>query len=109
MGGNFMIVEMRTYTLKPGTIAEYLKLYEEKGLEVHRRILGTLIGYFTTEIGNINEAVHLWGYVSFEDRQIRRNMLAANEEWQQFLRSALPYLEKQENKVLLGTSFSPIK
>lgn len=104
-----MIVEMRTYTLKPGTLAEYLKLYEEKGLRVHGEILGTLIGYFTTEIGNINEVVHLWGYASFEDRQLRRARLAANEEWRAFLEAALPYFEKQENKLLHGASFSPIR
>lgn len=104
-----MIVEMRTYTLKPGTVAEYLKLYEEKGLGVHREILGTLIGYFTTEIGNINEVVHLWGYASLEDRQIRRRRLATNKEWRDFLRSASPYFERQENRLLVGTHFSPIK
>lgn len=104
-----MIVEMRTYTLKPGTVAEYLKLYEEKALHVHREILGNLIGYFTTEIGDINQVVHLWGYASFEDRQQRRAKLAANEEWRSFLRLALPYFEKQENKLLNCASFSPIR
>ncbi len=104
-----MIVEMRTYTLKPGTVADYLKLYEAKGLSVHREILGMLIGYFTTEIGNINEVVHLWGYASLEDRQIRRSKLAANEEWRSFLEAALPYFEKQESKLLRSASFSPIR
>lgn len=104
-----MIVEMRTYTLKPGTIATYLKLYEEKGLSIHRRILGNLIGYFTTEIGDINEVVHLWGYASFEDRQARRRELSESQEWQNFLKEALPYFEKQENKLLNCASFSPIR
>ena len=104
-----MIVEMRTYTLKPGTVPEYLRLYEEKGLRVHREILGNLIGYFTTEIGDINQVVHLWGYSSFEDRQQRRSKLVANEEWREFLKLAQPYFEKQENKLLNCTSFSPIR
>ena len=104
-----MLVEMRTYTLKPGSIATYLKLYEEKGMRVHREILGNLIGYFTTEIGDINQVVHLWGYASFEDRQLRRARLATNEEWQAFLKAAQPYFEKQENKLLNCASFSPIQ
>ncbi len=24
--------------------------------------LGNLVGYFTTEVGNVNEIVHIWGY-----------------------------------------------
>jgi len=104
-----MIVEMRTYTLKPGSTGAYLKLYEEKGLRVHSAILGNLIGYFTTEIGDINQVVHLWGYESFEDRQRRRAELFKNAEWLEFLKLATPFFEKQENKLLNCASFSPIK
>ena len=104
-----MIVEIRTYTMKPGTIAEYIKLYEEKGLRVHREALGNMIGYFTTEIGDINQIVHLWGYSSFEDRAARRNKLAANEEWRGFLKAAQPYFVTQKIQLLRGTDFSPIK
>ena len=32
--------------------------------ELQQRILGNLIGYFTTEIGMLNQSVHLWGYTS---------------------------------------------
>ncbi|MGE0340874.1 MAG: NIPSNAP family protein [Xanthobacteraceae bacterium] len=104
-----MLIEMRTYTLKPGTAAEYIKLYEEKGLRVHRETLGNLIGYFTTEIGDINQIVHLWGYSSFEDRAARRGKLAVNEEWKSFLKAAQPYFVTQKIQLLRGTEFSPIK
>jgi hypothetical protein len=35
-----MIVEMRTYSLKSGSLGEWLRLYEERGLPVHKQILG---------------------------------------------------------------------
>lgn len=104
-----MLIEMRTYTLQPGKMAVYLKLYEEKGMRVHRETLGNLIGYFTTEIGDINQVVHLWGYESFEDRQQRRLKLAANAEWQDFMKAAQPYFVTQQTQLLRGTNFSPIK
>ena len=104
-----MIIEMRTYTLKPGSAAAYLKLYEERGLAVHKRVLGNLIGYFSTEIGDINQVIHLWGYESFEDRQRRRAKLAREEPWLEFLQLALPYFVSQETKLLNGTAFSPIR
>ncbi len=57
-----MIVEERCYTVKPGTVHVYYQDYQPRGLEIQTRILGNLIGYFHTEIGEINQIVHLWGY-----------------------------------------------
>ena len=82
--------------------------YEEKGLEIQKRILGNLIGYFATEIGPLNETVHLWGYASLDDRAARRAALMADEGWRAFLAEILPLLETQETKILLPTGFSPI-
>ena len=57
-----MIVEERCYTVKPGTVHLYYQDYDPRGLEIQTRILGNLIGYFHTEIGELNQIVHLWGY-----------------------------------------------
>ena len=46
-----MIVEMREYTLHPGKVPEYLRLYEDEGLEIQREILGRMLGYYSTEVG----------------------------------------------------------
>jgi hypothetical protein len=63
-----MIVEERTYTVKPGSVATYYRDYDPRGLEIQARILGNLIGYFHTEIGELNQLVHLWGYDSLAAR-----------------------------------------
>ena len=60
-----MIVEQRTYTLHPGKVPEYLRLYQAEGMAIQTRILGRMVGYFTTEIGPLNQIVHMWGYDSF--------------------------------------------
>jgi hypothetical protein len=104
-----MIVEMRTYSLVPGSLGTWLSLYEERGLRIHKEILGNLIGYFTSEFGDINEIVHIWGYVSLDDRDRRRAILSGNEEWRAFLNSALPLIRTQQIRILKGTSFSPIR
>jgi hypothetical protein len=67
-----MIVEQRTYTLHPGKTPEYLRLYESEGMAIQTRILGRMVGYFTTEIGPLNQVIHMWGYDTFEERAKRR-------------------------------------
>ena len=77
-----MIIEHRTYKIKPGKLNALMELYEKEGMEVHKKILGNQIGYFYTEIGPLNEIVHLYGYESLDDRAKRRKELAENKIWQ---------------------------
>ena len=67
-----MIVEERVYRLHAKKVPEFLRIYEEYGFSVHTKILGNLIGYFTTDVGHLNQVVHLWGYKSHDDRARRR-------------------------------------
>ena len=76
-----MIIEHRTYNIKPGALQELMDLYEKEGMDVHRSILGNQLGYFYTEIGPLNQIVHLYGYKSLDDRAERRARLAKNETW----------------------------
>lgn len=103
-----MIVEQRTYLYRPGTIPQFLKLYEARGLAVQTRILGHMIGYFVTEIGPLNQTVHLWGYASLDDRAARRARLMADPDWQAFLAEATPLIVSQESRILTPAPFSPI-
>ena len=47
-----MLLDVRTYTCKPGTIKAHLDLYEKMGKEPQTRNLGQPLAYLTTETGN---------------------------------------------------------
>ena len=104
-----MFVELRTYTFHPGKLPEFIRIYEQEGLEVQKRILGNMLGYFITEIGTLNEVVHLWGYEDLKQRQDRRALLAADPTWQGYLAKILPLIQTMESKILVPTRFSPIQ
>ena len=103
-----MIVEQRIYRFKPGAVPDFMARYEARGLALQKRVLGNLIGYFVTELGPLNETVHLWGYDSLDERTRRRAALMAEPEWRSFLADILPLLDWQESKILVPTGFSPI-
>jgi hypothetical protein len=75
-----MFVEERIYTLHPGKIPAYLKLYEEEGMAIQTRILPAMVGYYSTEIGALNVVVHMWGYEGRRAGQDRHEILARREE-----------------------------
>lgn len=105
-----MIVEERIYVLHTWVnLDEYLEIYEKEGLSVQQPILGGFLGYFATEIGTMNQLVHLWAYSSPDDRARRRAVLAANETWQGCLRKIRPMIMTMENRLMYPTSFSPIR
>ena len=41
--------------MQPGKAAEWVTFYGERGLPVQQRLLGRLIGFFTSEIGTLNQ------------------------------------------------------
>lgn len=103
-----MIVEQRTYRFRPGGIADFMRLYQAGPLALQTRILGNMLGYFVTEIGPLNETVHLWGYDGLDERARRRAALMAEPDWRAFLGQVLPLIESQHSRILLPAPFSPI-
>jgi hypothetical protein len=73
-----------------------------------RQTLGGLIGYFVTEVGPLNEVVHLWAYESLGDRDRRREACAAHPDWPKFLATVRPLFEHMETRVMTPASFTPI-
>jgi hypothetical protein len=53
--------------------------------------------------------VHLWGYDSLAERERRRALLAADPEWQDYLKQSPDIIVKMENRILVPAPFSPIK
>ena len=59
-----MIFELRTYTAEAGRTADFLKLYESMALPLQNRYLGGLVGFYVSEVGPLNQIVHLWRFAS---------------------------------------------
>jgi hypothetical protein len=103
-----MFYEIRTYRLSSGAIPDYLKVVGEEGIAIQKKYLGTLVGYFSSEIGPINEIVHIWGFESLDDRQARRARLAADPDWQAFLPKIRDLIVTADNKIMTPAGFSPL-
>jgi hypothetical protein len=102
-----MLVEMRSYVLRPGALSEFMRLIGSEGLDIERPILGDMLGFYSTEIGCINKVIHLWRYASFEDRQRRRAQLAASPKWAAFVPKVLPLIQEMRNELLNPAPFPP--
>ena len=106
-----MIYELRTYTLHPGALPEYLRVQQEIGRRVRGDDYGKFEGGWTTEFGILNRYVHLWSYSDPNERSRLRGELYKNPGWvNEYLPAIRPLVHAQENKILQlldGTSFNP--
>jgi hypothetical protein len=106
-----MLIDVRTYKCKPGTINAHLKLYEEHGKEPQFRCLGDPLCYLKTETGDPNEYVHIWVYENAGDREAKRAVLWSDPDWLAYtVKSAeLGALVSQSNKLMTCVDFCPMK
>jgi len=104
-----MIVEQRDYHVYTGKLGEVVGMYEREGIPLQLKHLGRLIGAFTTDIGALSTYTSLWGYTSYAEREERRNALQSDPEWRDFVSRLQPLLHTQQNRILVPTSFSPIR
>jgi NIPSNAP protein len=101
------IYELRTYRAVPGKLAEWLGL--TRGILPAREKYSRNVGYWQTEVSQLNEAVHLWVYRDLNDRAAARSKALQDPEWQAFLAKSLPLLQYQDAVVLVPTAASPMK
>ncbi len=104
-----MLLDVRTYKVKPGYMKEHMALYEKYGKPAQFRCLGEPLVYMTTETGDPNEYVHIWVYENAGDREKKRTAMWQDPEWLEYTMKSreLGALVEQSNKLMVPTSFSP--
>jgi hypothetical protein len=75
-----MIFEFRTYDMKPGSIAEVEKRYGEQYL-AKRKAYSELFAFWHTEIGPLNQIIHVWPYKDMEERDRIRSQAVKDKAW----------------------------
>ncbi len=98
-----MIVEVRSYRIKPGRRAEFVEFFETRSVPALRahgmKVLGPLV-----DLENPNKLVWLRSFPSLEDRERMRTAFYEGPTWRNELEAiAMPMLESYD-VVLCATS-----
>jgi hypothetical protein len=104
-----VIVEQRDYHVYTGKLPELILLYESEGIPLQEEILGGLVGAFTTDVGALSTYTTLWRYDSYAEREEKRARLQSDGRWRDFLTRVQPLMHTQQNRILVPTSFSPLR
>jgi hypothetical protein len=96
-----MLYELRTYTVKPGTLGDIVKAASTVSRDVRGDNYGKLEGYWFTEIGPLNQVMHMWSYESYDERTRLRGELAKNPRWNgEYIPLIRPIVVRQDIRLL---------
>jgi hypothetical protein len=104
-----VILDERTYAIRPAHVRTCLELYVAEGMALHVSHLGDLVGWFTSDTGVVNEVVHIWRYADAGDRERRRAAMEADPAWQDFRSKAAADVLSMRSRILRPTWFSPLR
>ena len=97
-----MIYEIRTYRIAPGSLAEVEKRYGEA--YEYRKKYSELTAFWHTEIGPLNEIVHVWGYKDLAERARLRGEAAKDPNWPPKIRE---FVRAMRSEIVVPFTFVP--
>jgi hypothetical protein len=97
-----MIYEIRTYQIKPGSLGEVEKRFGDA--YEHRKKYSPLAAFLHTEIGPLNEIVHIWPYKDAGERNRIRAEAAKDTNWPPKIQE---FIMKMNSEVLVPFPFLP--
>ena len=74
-----MIYEVRTYTLEPGTVGKFEESFADA--LPHRGKYSPLAAFWHTDIGVLNQVIHVWPYENLLERETIRAEAAQDPNW----------------------------
>jgi len=97
-----MIIEMRTYRIKPGKRSEFLEIFRSRSVPAHRAIGMTIAGPFLS-VEDPDTFFFMRGFPDLESREPMKARFYEGELWKRELESVLmPMIDKYEVVVVEG-------
>ena len=97
-----MIIEVRTYQLKPGAVAEVEKRFADA--LPGRETFSKLGAFWHTEVGPLNEITHVWPYESFAHRTEVRAEAVKTGAWPP---KTSEFILSMQSEIFIPAPFSP--
>ncbi|XP_069134849.1 protein NipSnap-like isoform X1 [Argopecten irradians] len=101
------IYEMRSYTLKPGTMIEWGNNWA-RGIENRRSNDEAVAGLFT-HLGEQYVVHHVWGYTDLQSRKETREQAWSKPGWDECVAYTVPLIRHMQSRILIPTPFSPLQ
>ncbi|KDQ18252.1 hypothetical protein BOTBODRAFT_171909 [Botryobasidium botryosum FD-172 SS1] len=101
------IFELRSYTLKPGTLLEWESAWR-KGIEARRKFI-TPVGAWFSQVGRLHQVHHIWQHPSLEARKETREKAWQVDGWNDTVHKTSGLANHMDASIMVPLPFSPLK
>ncbi|KAI8740054.1 Nipsnap [Biomphalaria glabrata] len=102
------IYELRTYTLKPGTMYEWGNCWI-KGLQYRKTDRNEPVAGLFSQIGEQYTVHHIWAYKDLQTRKETREAAWNRPGWDECVSYTVPLIRHMKSRILIPTPFSPLQ
>jgi hypothetical protein len=106
--GKMAVYDFRMYTLKPGATPDYMAAVRELALPIRQKYGVKLAGWYYSDVGEINQVVHIWWFQDHAHMIEAKAKVAADPDWtQKYLPRVRDLIVAQKTYLMLSPDFAP--
>lgn len=94
------LVDHRIYTIRLRKMGEFIEVFDRLAMPILLKTLGHPLGFYTSQVGPLNQFVHLWAYESLADYERRCAARDAHPEFPAYLAASEHLIVAQETRLI---------
>lgn len=94
------LVDHRIYTIRLRKMEEFIEVFNRLAMPVLLQTLGHPLGFYTSQVGPLNQFVHLWAYQDLADYERRCRARDAHPDFPAYLAASEHLITAQETRLI---------
>lgn len=94
------LVDHRIYTIRLRKMGEFIEVFDRLALPILLETLGSPLGFWTSQVGPLNQFVHCWAYESLADYERRCQARDAHPDFPAYLAASEHLISAQETRLI---------
>jgi NIPSNAP len=94
------LVDHRIYTIRLRKMPEFLEVFNRLAMPILMQTLEYPVGFYVSQVGPLNQFVHLWRYESLADYERRCFARDTHPDFAAYLKASEHLIEAQETRLI---------
>ncbi len=94
------LVDHRIYTIRLRKMGEFIEVFDRLAMPILLETLGTPVGFWTSQVGPLNQFVHCWAYGSLADYERRCEARDRHPGFPAYLAASEHLITAQETRLI---------
>jgi hypothetical protein len=94
------LVDHRIYTIRLRRMDEFIEVFQRLALPILRETLGHPVGFWISQVGPLNQFVHLWAYDDLADYERRCRARDSHPGFAEYLAVSEHLIVAQETRLI---------